>query len=1086
MNASIRQKYKNKLNKTKKNEEKVNKNNIYNIITFKLQLLKNINAVNINTNGNISINNLKLSQKLNVDKESKIKFNTNIKNNNTKHKKAKTNIIKKINSFKNVGDIECMNDLLKDRKEKSENNDAENIIKKIKENKKLFDKISYLQLWWKTIFQIIKIQKYLRGFLYRIKLLKMLELKENIVYGVIRLEKIVKNHFCKNIIAFIKDKIVQKKKYYFEMWNNFLTKKIIIHKLKTFDKYKIMKLEKMHHIDKTSKNKNTKKLKSDSIKKRNKDYGHNKDNDENKNKNVFFVEKILELKKAELKTERISTDRNIQNAMGIKNNSIEKRPKKSVKFNTNINNNKRPCKFYKTSSNFLMNKSQNQIKNYKFGSKSNLNNLNQAKLSKKNTNIQKYKQLNKYRNKKMPKGLLDTNLNKFKSYSIESSQNKNKANNNITKNVKPKKNSELEYISTHENRFHCPKQLFSLNKNKNNLKKSSSIDLEKLENSFKNTKDNGIENDKENPECKNDNIRAKSLETRHKKKFKSFVQNVNIKNIKNEDNLQKNLNTMKLPKNEDNKRIMKSKTKVMKKTKKKKKQNQKSILKNSNKISHKFKNKTTLHWLKKWKMKNIKKQIISKLKCISILNNIIKKNLYLKNGFLFIKFLYDIQKMKIISDNFNKYKNIVFTKIILQKLKENRIVKENIKENKDKTNNSIDININDKMEENLNKIKDEKEKEKENNNGIIEKKINIIEISPINDIKIISKIKNNKTKIESKFKLQKLIIIKKRIEENSIKEKLFQKWKISINKFESNKNQDYQNIKDFYFNLKTNNKKEKVNEFDNEHQRINSSYQRKRVKYHPSYLESSFNEEKSYNKKILNNKENNNNNLTTLKKEDYLNKSQPQISNYENFNNFNEYNNSQHRYFISNIFTSPKYDENKNNNVNKNTYININYNYISNSPIQSGIYKKKRIINSKHSNINKNANVNNSCLIGEVNKSNFELNNTMEKEKEFLNNSMVMSKRRIKQNNDIYFPKHINPNMVENETDYKISKIYIKEQPEFYSKIKIENMNNNFDYKKTNIRYQQMYYENDLNSEHKQINFGVLDEQTNEGTNQLI
>ena len=944
-----------------------------------------------------------------------------------------------------------------------------------------------MQLWWKTIFQIIKIQKYLRGFLYRIKLLKVLELKENIVYGVIRLEKIVKKHLYKNVILLIKDKIAQKKKYYFNKWNDFIIKKNIIHKLKTFDKNIIIKTKNMHHINKASKNEKTKKLKSDSIKKRNKNNLHGEFNDENKNKNVIFVEKIeknpkkeqliLSSKKSGFETERINTEKNIHNVIGIKNNSIEKRVKKSVNFNTNINinNNKKPCKFYKTSSNFLMNKSQNQIKNFKFGSKNNLNSLNQAKLSKKNTNIQKYKKLNKNRNKKIPSGLLDTNLNKFKSYCIESSRNINKINKNIIKNQKPKKNSELEYISTHQNRFHCPKQIFSLNKNKQNLKKSSSIDLEKLDNSFQNTNNIAIDNDKGGTEHKNnDNIRAKSLETRRKKKFKSFVQNINIKNLKNEENTEKNESCMELPKNEEKKRIKKSKTKIMKKTRKKKNQNQKGILKNSNKVAHKGKNKATLQWLKEWKMKNIKKQIINKLRCISILNGQIRKHLYKQNGYLFIKSLRDIQKFKIISDNFSKYRNIVFNKIILQKLKENYINKEISIKNNNKIDDNIENNIDDNMKENIDRNIDEKEKE--NKNKIIEKRINIIEISPYNDTKINSIIKNNKIKIESKIKTQKLIIIKKRIEDNSIKEKYFLKWKILNQKHEPNINQDYQN--------KTNQKNDINKDLDYKHQRNNSSYQRKRVKYHPNYLESSFNEEKIYNIKMINymnsNNENNNNNLTTVKKEDYLNKSQPKISNYENFNIFNQYNNSKHKYYISEEFTSSKYNDN-NSKINNNT--NVYFNYFSSSPIQNGIYKRKRIINSKYSNINKNTNINNSCLIGDVNKSNFELNNTIEKEKEFLNNSMVMGRRKIKNNNDIYLPKHVSPKLVENEIDYDISKIYIKEQPEFYSKEKNNNMSNSFAYKKMNIRYQKMYYESDLNSEHKQTNYGILEEQTNEGTN---
>ena len=44
-----------------------------------------------------------------------------------------------------------------------------------KEKKDCLEKVKFIQLWWKTIFQIIKIQKHLRGFLYRQKLIEELD-----------------------------------------------------------------------------------------------------------------------------------------------------------------------------------------------------------------------------------------------------------------------------------------------------------------------------------------------------------------------------------------------------------------------------------------------------------------------------------------------------------------------------------------------------------------------------------------------------------------------------------------------------------------------------------------------------------------------------------------------------------------------------------------------------------------------------------------------------------------------------------------------------------------------------------------------
>ena len=298
--------------------------------------------------------------------------------------------------------------------------------------------------------------------------------------------------------------------------------------------------------------------------------------------------------------------------------------------------------------------------------------------------------------------------------------------------------------------------------------------------------------------------------------------------------------------------------------------------------------------------------------------------------------------------------------------------------------------------------------------------------------------------------------------------------------FDQNLTTGFNNMKEFYLKFRHNNK----NENEDERQRINSSYHKKRVYYHRNAnFETSFKEEKLYSKKIVQYLSNNNNSTISINKEDkedkedYFNKSQPQIRSYDNYNFSyksdrapNKYNNK------INLITSLQKDKDEdNNNINNN-----NFNSISKSPPQQGIYKKKRIIYSKNNNMNKN--MNNSCLIGEVNKSNFGLNNTIESEKDFMNNSMVMRRKKINNYRDIYYPKHVNPNVADNEYEYNSSKYDIREQPEF---TKIQFINNNVPYQKINIRYQKMYYDNDLNSEYRQINNGILEEQTNEGTGSI-
>ena len=142
--------------------------------------------------------------------------NSNEKNNNY------INHIKKKDNIKIISNEKSKNKNVPERE-----NYFEELTNIIKNSKYLSDRLSYLQLWWKTIFQIIKIQRYLRGFLYRIKLLRLLELNEKIVYGTIQLSKVIKSLIYHNFINSLKNEFIpkQQKKHYFLIWNNYTKNK---------------------------------------------------------------------------------------------------------------------------------------------------------------------------------------------------------------------------------------------------------------------------------------------------------------------------------------------------------------------------------------------------------------------------------------------------------------------------------------------------------------------------------------------------------------------------------------------------------------------------------------------------------------------------------------------------------------------------------------------------------------------------------------------------------------------------------------------------------------------------------------------
>ena len=112
---------------------------------------------------------------------------------------------------------------------------------------------------------------------------------------------------------------------------------------------------------------------------------------------------------------------------------------------------------------------------------------------------------------------------------------------------------------------------------------------------------------------------------------------------------------------------------------------------------------------------------------------------------------------------------------------------------------------------------------------------------------------------------------------------------------------------------------------------------------------------------------------------DFFNKSQPEINSLR----INNTNSLRNKYNISNI--KPKKDQN--NNIN----ININYNLISNNnSSEQGIYRKKKIKVPKTKNYQ-----NKSCFIGENEQEDIN-NNTIYGQSNFMNNSMITKRIKIK------------------------------------------------------------------------------------------
>ena len=145
---------------------------------------------------------------------------------NDNNNERKINFINVNNYFNPQINIIKVNKLNEPKKSFVKNNKNELMIKHYLSNKngnksKNIEKVKIIQLWWKEINKVIKIQKHFRGFIFRNKLLEILEKVERTFYYILEFYKIIR----KIIITYSFKKI---KKYFLnkKLKNNFKSKLI--------------------------------------------------------------------------------------------------------------------------------------------------------------------------------------------------------------------------------------------------------------------------------------------------------------------------------------------------------------------------------------------------------------------------------------------------------------------------------------------------------------------------------------------------------------------------------------------------------------------------------------------------------------------------------------------------------------------------------------------------------------------------------------------------------------------------------------------------------------------------------------------
>ena len=762
----------------KKTKNKFNINRDYYTKIVKQQKNKSLNNTKKTiTSNNININNNKYLKKSNHNKNKSKNFNNKIINNKNKEKfnnnyyrnnKSinpiflddydnnsnyinRSNYIIKVKTKINPNDKELLvkniNNMLnymEDINDKTNFNDNENdlsdlvinpnhfrrlnsnnitkkhirLFREFQQEESLLEKIKFIQLWWKTIFQIIKIQKHVRGFLYRQKLIEELDREEVIVDNLLFLIKSYKK-IVFNIFIYRLRNYKPGTKYYLNKWNEKIKKSIIIHKLlnqyyKNINKNrnstnnnvdinkkcnKLMKYEYLYDNnyflrDSTNILLNNMDNRIDNY---NKDSNDNNSDDEYRKlsienysiKKKFFDNNMIipsiNDRKNYIAGKNINNNSNNFNKIFNKNISKTKfaiKKKKKLKHNLNINNGHRNSlninnkgddfkniqeknqndyikNIHMSYPNPLILSSHNKILKKRIKNYTSIINTESYKSEHKNKiNINNMKG-NRFKRNKIANKLVSKEIVPFSmSNNIENNSETKKLNSLTTSNNAL--NLQNKKLKIYENHLYEYKNLY---KNKTNIIKNDYIDVKKIKknkNKSGNNKNKIFKKANESSHFLRKNIKSASID--HLKQINNIIEkdnnNNNYSELQNQNILSNNTNTT---------------------------SSFNSSFLNYTKPNPKI-NKCLNIWYNKIYYDKIKRRLRSLSKISKFSNKLKKKiifafleNLKIYGNFIRFKKLFNRYKIKIIKKSllkcsiykkFINYKEIVFKKMIFEKLKE--------------------------------------------------------------------------------------------------------------------------------------------------------------------------------------------------------------------------------------------------------------------------------------------------------------------------------------------------------------------------------------------------------------------------------
>ena len=336
---------------TKRYEDKSGEYYLQNLDKFQKNSLnfnqKSITSLNVNSNNNDNSNNSNFNNYYsneNIMKSKKKKLNEELIPIPTiKQKNKLKNDFEKKKLYNAMGNAKYI------RRYQYSNNISKKQIEQYRETQKnekiIFDKVKFIQIWWKTIFQIIKIQKNLKGYLFRIKLIQTLDKREKYIDKVLNLSKSLKKIF---FLQFLQLLIKQKynNKFYFQKWNEIIQKKLILENLiNNYPSLKLFKESYNNESNNNSKNNNQINHKNEEIdleKEFNKFQYNNNEN--NKSSLGIYQNNIINMKK--IRENNLSSSslvlknrkKNLNIGIELSSSQIINRTKKKVKNEYELNN----------------------------------------------------------------------------------------------------------------------------------------------------------------------------------------------------------------------------------------------------------------------------------------------------------------------------------------------------------------------------------------------------------------------------------------------------------------------------------------------------------------------------------------------------------------------------------------------------------------------------------------------------------------------------------------------------------------------------------------------------------------------------